>query len=286
MKKSKEIIGSPVISIQEGIQIGTVKGLVINPQQKNVEFLLLDELHEGEELRGLSFRSAQGVGEFAVTVQDSNVIVDLMKVGILKELVQKEIHVLGTKVVTRRGKLLGEVTEYAISTETGEMAEIFFSGTGETGQSLPAPSIITIGKEVLIVENEDATKTTVAEGSPPAEGDAENFKKGNDGSATKEEVPAMEKSEKSKDNSDFAALSSAAERDLLRSEPQGDLDPTEIFVQRQRQYLIGKTLFKDFKMDDGEVIAWENQIITEELLDRVYQLGTQKLMELAMSVRD
>ena len=76
MKKSKEIIGAPVISISEGIQIGSVKGLVVNPQQKNVEFLLLDELQEGKELKGLSFRSAEG-NEFAVTVQNSNVIVDL-----------------------------------------------------------------------------------------------------------------------------------------------------------------------------------------------------------------
>ena len=104
MKKSKEIIGAPVISISEGIQIGSVKGLVVNPQQKNVEFLLLDELQEGKELKGLSFRSAEGVGEFAVTVQNSNVIVDLMKISLLKELVQKGIQVLGTKVVTRKGK--------------------------------------------------------------------------------------------------------------------------------------------------------------------------------------
>ncbi|HHU76415.1 MAG TPA: hypothetical protein GXZ24_05935 [Firmicutes bacterium] len=283
MKKSKEIIGSPIISIQEGIQIGVTKGLVINPQQKNIEFLLLDEPGEGEKLRGLSYRSAQGVGEFAVTVEDSSIIVDLMKVGILRELVQKEIHLLGTKVVTRKGRLLGEVTEYAINTETGELAEVFFSAKGETEQSLPASSIITIGKEVLIVENGETDKVAADDNLPPIVEGKENFERGNDGSTLKGEIPAVEKS---RIDHDFAALSSAAERDLLRSEPQGDSDPTEIFMQRQRQYLIGKTLFKDFKTVDGEVIAWENQIITEELLDRVYQLGTQKLMELAMSVRD
>lgn len=285
MKRSKEIIGLPVISISEGAQIGMVRDLLISPQQKNVEFLLLDEPSEGTELKGLSFRSAEGVGEFAVTVQNSNLIVDLMKIGILKELVQKEIKVLGTKVVTRKGKFLGEVTEYAVSTETGEITEVFFSSTGETEQSLPAQAVITIGKEVLIVEDGGAAIIADKEGLPPAKVDAGNFKKGDDRSADREDdVPAVKKS---RINSDFAVFSSAAERDLLRSELQGDLDPAEIFVQRQRQYLIGKTLFKDFKMDDGEVIAWEDQVITEELFDRVYlRLGTQKLMELAMSVRD
>ena len=217
----------------------------------------MDEFQEGKELKGLSFRSAEGVGEFAVTVQDSNVIVDLMKISILKELVRKEIQVVGTKVVTRKGKFLGEVTEYAIDTESGELTEIFYNGTGEKKQALPALSIITIGKEVLIVEDEGLAKKIGTESLPPAEKEAENFKKGDDGSADKE-TPAMEKSK-----TDFAAFSSAAERDLLISKPKGDLDPAEIFVQRQRQYLIGKTLLKDLKMDDGEVIAWENQIITE-----------------------
>lgn len=280
MKKSKEIIGAPVISISEGIQIGSVKGLVVNPQQKNVEFLLLDELQEGKELKGLSFRSAEGVGEFAVTVQNSNVIVDLMKISLLKELVQKGIQVLGTKVVTRKGKFLGEVTEYSVDTESGELTEFFYNVSGEKEQSLPALSIITIGKEVLIVEDEGAVKNMEAEASPSVKKETGNFSMGDDGSSV-EEVPAVEKS-----NNSFAALSSAAERDLLISEPKGDPDPAEIFVQRQRQYLIGKTLLKDFKLNDGEVIAWENQVITEELFDRVYRLGAQKLMELAMSVRE
>lgn len=280
MKKSKEIIGAPVISISEGIQIGSVKGLVVNPQQKNVEFLLLDELQEGKELKGLSFRSAEGVGEFAVTVQNSNVIVDLMKISLLKELVQKGIQVLGTKVVTRKGKFLGEVTEYSVDTESGELTEFFYNVSGEKEQSLPALSIITIGKEVLIVEDEGAVKNMEAEATPSVKKETGNFSMGDDGSSV-EEVPAVEKS-----NNSFAALSSAAERDLLISEPKGDPDPAEIFVQRQRQYLIGKTLLKDFKLNDGEVIAWENQVITEELFDRVYRLGAQKLMELAMSVRE
>lgn len=279
MKKSKEIIGSPVISISEGIQIGTVKGLVVNPQQKNVEFLLLDELSEGKELKGLSFRSAEGVGEFAVTVQNSNVIMDLMKISLLKELVQKGIQVLGTKVVTRKGKFLGEVTEYSIDTESGELTEFFYNVSGEKEQSLPALSIVTIGKEVLIVEDEGAVKNMGPEASPSVKKETGNFPMGDDGSSGKE-VPAVEKS------NNFAALSSAAERDLLISESKGDPDPAEIFVQRQRQYLIGKTLLKDFKLNDGEVIAWENQVITEELFDRVYRLGAQKLMELAMSVRE
>lgn len=130
MKKSKELIGAPVISISEGMQIGTVKGLIVNPQQKNVEFLLLDEPDTGKDLKGLSFLSAEGIGEYAVTVQDKNVLVDIYKIGILKELVQKDIQVLGTKIVTKKGKYLGDVVEFSIDTTSGELAEVFYKGLG------------------------------------------------------------------------------------------------------------------------------------------------------------
>ncbi len=281
MKKSKEIIGAPVIGISEGMQIGTVKGLVINPKQKNVEFLLLDEPGDDRELKGLSFRSAEGVGEFAVTVEDRNVIVNIMNIPILVELVQKGIQVLGTQVVTRRGKLLGEVVEFSVDTESGELAEFFYKGKEENEQFLPARAVITIGKEVLIVEEESELLNERSEYFSSEKEETGNFKQGDDGPAVTVEIPAFEKAEP-----DAAVPASVTERDLLISQPKGDPDPAEVFVQRQRQYLIGKTLLKDLKKDNGEVIAWENEIITEELFDRVYRLGTQKLMELAMSVRD
>jgi len=347
MKRSSEIIGSPVISISEGLQIGTIKGMVINPQQKKVEFLLLDDYLDDVELKGLSLLSAEGVGEFAVTVQNSNELVNLSKISILLELVQKDILLLGTKVVTKKGRLLGEVVEFSVYTENGELAEVYYNDAEENEVPLSADSIITIGKEVLIVEEDDifdarpaaqpaappppppppppaqrsaapaqqqqtqrpaapaqqqaqrpaatpaqqpaaapAPKAAAPQAAPaPAaqpttKGKTGNFKKGNDRSSGSAET-TIDKSEKAK-----IADQAVAEKDMLISEPKSDLDPAEIFVRRQQQFLIGKTLLKDLKMDDGEIIAWENEIITEELFERVYKLGTQKLMELAMSVRE
>ena len=274
MKKSKEIISLPVISISEGIQIGTVKSLVINPQQKKSEFLIMDELDDEKELRGLSFLSAEAVGDYAVTVKDRNEIIDLLKISVLQELVGKGIQLSGTNVVTKKGNLLGEVVEYSVNTENGELAEVYYEDAGGKEKTLPAASIITIGKEVLIVDDDAAAA------SLSTKEETGNFKKGDEGPAVTVEATVVEQV---KIESDVQIVT---ESDIPVFEPEGDLDPAEIFVRRQQQYLIGKTLFKDIKRDDGEVIAWENEIITEELFERVYKLGTQKLMELAMSVRE
>ena len=38
MKKSTEILGLPIISISEGMEIGKVKSLVINPEKGSLRF--------------------------------------------------------------------------------------------------------------------------------------------------------------------------------------------------------------------------------------------------------
>ena len=299
MKKSKEIIGAPVISISEGLQIGTVKGLVISPLQRKVDFLLLDEINSEFVLRGLPFLSAEAFGEFAITVQDKNEIIDLMKISIIQDLIQKDIVLIGTNIVTNKGKLLGEVVEFSANTLNGELTEVYYNNTAGKENSLPASMIITIGKEVLVVEDGDGTDVISS-----AKDETGNFKKGDDRSAGTVKSAAAESETAKIDaetiveavtetNTEAETIDETqtepqaeTEGDILISEPEGDLDPAEIFVRRQQQYLIGKTLFKDIKKDDGEVIAWENEIITEELFERVYSLGTQKLMELAMSVRE
>lgn len=267
-KKSKEIIGSPVISIAEGVQIGEVKGLVINPQQKAVEFLLLDEREGAREVKGIPFRVAEGVGEFAVTVEKSGFVLDMMKIGVLKEMVQQGVGITGTKVITRKGKYLGDVTEFSLNTESGELVEIYYKGEGEMEKALDAQKVVTIGKELIVVED-DAEGIGASPGAGLGQKKA-NFFPGDEGAPEIKEV--LEKGQEQYSETSL--------------QQEGETDPAEVFIQRQRQHLLGKTLLKDIKTDQGEVIAWENEVVTEELFNRVYRLGPQKLMELAMSVRD
>jgi uncharacterized protein YrrD len=280
MKKSKEIIGSPVISIADGVQIGTIKGLIVNPQQKSVEFLLLDEKNEDKELKGIPFRSAEAVGEFAVTVEDKNVLVNMLKVGILQELVQKGVDVIGTKVITKKGKYLGDVSEYSFDPATGKFDEFYYKSEGQVEKSITVQNVITIGKEVLVV-GEDAGTITQAgrENLSNLEGKTGNFSPGDEG--LPKEGSFSGAGEQSKPSDTFSNVKAP-----FVPEIKSNLDPAGIFVQRQRQSLIGKTLLKDIKSDDGEVIALENEVVTEELFNRIYAMGAQKLMELAVSVRE
>ena len=280
MKKSKEIIGSPVISIADGVLIGTIKGLIVNPQQKSVEFLLLDEKSGGPELKGIPFRSAEAVGEFAVTIEDKGVLVDLMKVGIVQELIEMGVDVIGTKVITKKGKYLGDVSEYAVDTATGKFAEFYYMSEGKAEKAIMAENVITIGKEVLVVGEEAGVVTeNIRENQSASEKMDDNFRSQGKQFSGKENISAAGTTEQ-------GGAPGSNVKTPFASEIKSTLDPAGIFVQRQRQSLIGKTLLKDIKSDSGEIIARENTVITEELFNKIYEMGAQKLMELAVSVKE
>ncbi len=278
MKRSKEIIGVPVISIAAGAQVGTIKNLLINPQKKTIEFLLLSETEAKEGVKGLPFSYAEGVGEYAVTVENENFIIELSRIGVLWELLEKSINIIGSKVITRKGKYLGDACEFSVDTETGRIADIYFQDK-EKENSIPIQSVITIGQEVLIVEDSALALPAGAVHASIADGGNLNFKAGNEKSSG-EDAAILAKE-------DASLLDKLpTERELLTNRANADLDPADAFIRRQRQFLIGKTLVKDFQSKDGEVLAWENDIITEELFEKVYKLGAQKIMELALAVRD
>ncbi|HAA35008.1 MAG TPA: hypothetical protein DCD97_06810 [Firmicutes bacterium] len=280
MKKSKEIIGSPVISIADGVQIGTIKGLIVNPQQKSVEFLLLDEKSDGPELKGIPFRSAEAVGEFAVTIEDKGVLIDMMKVGILQELIETGVDVIGTKVITKKGKYLGDVSEYAVDTVTGKFAEFYYMSEGKAEKTIMVENVITIGKEVLVVgEEAEVVTENIGENQSGSEKMNENFRSQDKELSGKENISTAGTTEQGESPGGNVKASFA-------SEMKSSLDPAGIFVQRQRQSLIGKTLIKDIKLDSGEIIARENTVVTEELFNKIYEIGAQKLMELAVSVKE
>ena len=56
----------------------------------------------------------------------------------------------------------------------------------------------------------------------------------------------------------------------------------EMFIERQKKYLLGKELKKDLKDLEGNVMAAEGSTISEELFQQVQEMGRQKVIELTM----
>ncbi|MDR3602764.1 MAG: PRC-barrel domain-containing protein [Desulfosporosinus sp.] len=246
MKPTKEIIGLRIIRISDGTQVGVVKDLVLNPQEKTLDFMIVDQPTDYLGAKVIAFKDILGLGEFAITIPHSGVIQDVAQNTEAQNLLKQDIHVLGTKVLTKKGQLIGEVKEILIDEETGQIAACLFESDGQM-REIGAEQVITLGKELLIIEEDLAVPNHQVE-EPSSEVQI----------LMSDVTSLIEESD------------SGGEFDFLE-EPEPIQEPEtgfNLFEQRQLQYFIGKMVEKDIVLDNGEVLR-AGERITPEIVTHV-----------------
>ena len=266
MKPTKEIIGLRIISILDGTQVGVVKDFVLNPQAKTLDFLIIDQPTDIFGAKVIAFADILGLGEFAMTIPDPGVIQDVAQNIDAQNLLKRDTRVLGTKVLTKKGQLIGEVTELLIDEETGQIVVCLYESQGEMHQ-VGVEEVITLGKELLIVEGSSAVpKPQITEAK----------------SAHQIQTPvvsgAIERAEHEEETELAEETVLATEVDLL--EEGASIGETEtsfnLFEQRQLQYFIGKKVEKDIVLDNNEILR-SGERITPDIVTHITTRST--LME-------
>ncbi|SHI64702.1 PRC-barrel domain-containing protein [Desulfofundulus thermosubterraneus] len=169
MRKSKQFTGMPVISLQEGQQIGVVRGLVVDPEKKAVAALIIEQKGWFKEQKYVPFNRVHSVGENVITVDRSTNAERGAKLPDIVKLVKDRIGIIGARIVTESGTLLGQVDEYYVDLEAGDIVGLEFSGgfldSVISGRAfLDTTFVRTIGKEVIVTSNEALANVIKIEG--------------------------------------------------------------------------------------------------------------------------
>lgn len=154
MRTSAQMLGLPIISISEGLEIGTVKSLVINPEKGSVDFLTIEHEDWQVSVKAIPFKKVIGIGEYALTVDSEGAVIDLNEIPIANQLVNKKIKITDARVMTRKGELLGSVMEFFTDEENGHVIGMLIK-IKDKEVILPSETVLTFGKDILIV-TEDA----------------------------------------------------------------------------------------------------------------------------------
>jgi len=159
MRKSKQFESMPVISLEEGQQIGRVKSLVIDPANKKVAALIIDQKGLFKEQRFIPYEKVKSAGNDVITIEKTVHVERGASLPDIVKLVREKIDIIGAKLVTENGSLLGHVDEYYVELATGNIAGVAFSSnlinTMLKGHAfLDIAYVRTLGKEVVIVTDE------------------------------------------------------------------------------------------------------------------------------------
>lgn len=266
MKTSAEIQGLPIFSLMDGAEIGHVKQLVINPDAGHVELFLVENDQGAIGVQVLPYTSVIGVGDFAVTVETGSAIQELAQVPGARELILRGYKVIDTRVLSRKGQLLGTVNEFYVEQESGVITVCSFAEQDrpESIKLFDRPNIMTFGRDVIVIKQEEHIFTSLEERT-----------------ASAAESVAVEATLANAQTAEIAASAEEHVTDSANQEAaQEVVASAQVVAVGPYAYLVGKVLREDLRDETGELIAAQGTALTWELIDRVKNLSPTLFMKL------
>ena len=154
MKSCKTITGTVVIEIEKGMGLGEVHEVFVD-EGVNLTFVIKSKQSE-QPFALLSSKNIQGIGDFAVMVENSSVFQELEEAD-LKVLNDKQGSVFDEIVITIDGNKVGTVVDYHID-EKNEIGYLVVNSEDTSEEiQIPKSRILMIGKEYIILNDEKKT---------------------------------------------------------------------------------------------------------------------------------
>ncbi len=263
MKKTKEIVGLPIISISDGIEVGKVKTVIINAEKGAIDYVVVDSGIQILSAKVIPTEYVLGIGEYALTIENEDAINDISKIPAAIDLLQKNIQVKGTKVLTKKGRLIGEIGDIYINEEDNCSIvglEYIADITQKSIRIIPRDSIITFGRNLVVVK-EDVEARLLDRAS---------------------DLALDENAYSEKKNFETAAID-----DITGGIPAGEDIQSEavsdMMESKHREYLNGKVATKAIFDNDGNTLIEENTVIDDFVFEIAKSNG--KVIELVMNNR-
>lgn len=169
MRKSKQFVSMPVISLQDGQQSGSVKGLVIDPAEKQVAAIIIEQKGWFKEQKYIPFTKVKSVGEDAITIDHTSSVERGSGLPNIMKLLKDNVEIIGARIVTEKGTLLGYTDEYYVDLASGQLVGLeftdkFLSGVMHGKAFLDTNYVQTIGKDIIVCSEEAVDNVIKIEG--------------------------------------------------------------------------------------------------------------------------
>jgi len=162
MKKSVEILGLPIISITEGRELGVSKSLLIDAKNGVVAAVTIDDDDWYRGVKLIPYEAIIAIGQDAVTITHSENILNLEEAGDYERLLVENIRVIGTKAITKSGRIQGKVTEVFVG-EGGRIEKCEVTAPDGSTNEVTAEQISIFGKQVTVIDVGEEKKNNLTE---------------------------------------------------------------------------------------------------------------------------
>lgn len=174
MKKSQDIIGLPLISIDEAVELGEIKDILIEPKERKVKYFLIMDAKWYLGAKLISFDKVLSIGDDAITIQSEKALEKFCEVEDANKLAERDIRIIDTKAYTEKGQYIGTIKEYYVREKDGTICG-FLLGDSTDLRMVEYPKIISFGTRALVMEGSMGKE--MAEGESFVEAQTQNSAK-------------------------------------------------------------------------------------------------------------
>jgi sporulation protein YlmC with PRC-barrel domain len=148
-----DLMGASLVTLQEGIRLGTLKGVEFDAVDGRIRYLHFD----GADTRAdgvVPWASVRALGADAITVESLGAVLEAIP-GADREGVTPDVR--DRPVITESGTRLGTVTEYDVDEATGRIERYHVATGGFLGRlthrelSFPRDAVRAFGRDAIIV---------------------------------------------------------------------------------------------------------------------------------------
>lgn len=118
MLRYLEVLGLPVWSVATGTKMGTLAGVVIDPDLQRIGWLSLNSGGRYEGRHWISVEDIHSIDKDGVKVSGEAGVRALQNADEAERLVLAGSRIVGKSVVTKEGRTLGQVQDYEFNPET------------------------------------------------------------------------------------------------------------------------------------------------------------------------
>jgi uncharacterized protein YrrD len=151
-----EFIGMPVVALDDGVRLGTVRGVELDMSAGGIRYVRI----RGEGRRGESvvpWSALHSVGRDAVTIESSSALLETIPGADRDSVIP---HLGDRPVVTESGDRIGRLDDYEFDPQTGAILTYHLAPQGLLGRitghrlQFPHASVRTVGADAIIVSDD------------------------------------------------------------------------------------------------------------------------------------
>ncbi len=153
MRSAKELKGLAIVDVKNGAKLGTADEVVVSPDDgRLLGFVMKGGLFGGSE-RIVETSDIRAIGADAITVEGEELAHTAEAAAeAFSQARASDRALIGRKVVTQDGSLLGVVSDYHLDDAVRRVAALTIGGgMMGNGDAIPADRVVSVGPDVIVV---------------------------------------------------------------------------------------------------------------------------------------